>query len=66
MKVSTINIQYNDQGEVETYIMAFTIRKESISFDGQMKIPASEADLSNVIDVAKKKITDLVNQEQPE
>lgn len=51
--------------EIESYIVSFTSRKEESSLDGQIRISADEANLSNIIEVAKMKITDVVNEEQP-
>lgn len=65
MKFSSINISYDMNDEIESYIVSFTSRKEESSLDGQIRISADEANLSNIIEVAKMKITDVVNEEQP-
>ena len=61
MQFTSVNIVHNgDTKEVEYYIVSYSARTEKASMDGQIQVPGNEADLSNVLDVARQYMIELV------
>ena len=61
MQFTSVNIVHNEATkEVDYYIVSYSARTDKASMDGQIQVPGDKADLSNVLDVAREYMIELV------
>lgn len=60
-KFNSITMQYTEN-EVSRYIVSYDCISEEATINGQINISAKDADLSNILDIAKEKLTKIVNR----
>lgn len=61
MQFTNIAIGYNDDNEISYYIVQFTRNNQDGSLDGQIRVNATEALLGNVLEVAKVKMKEYID-----
>lgn len=59
-KFNSITMQYKDES-ISRYIVSYDCVSDDATINGQINISAKDADLSNILDVAKEKLTKIVN-----
>lgn len=62
MQFTSINIVHDyETGEIDYYIVSYTHQDNLTSINGQIQIDATDATLSNITEVARAKLIELVN-----
>lgn len=56
MQFTNISIGYNEENQIDYYIVQFTRNNQDGSMNGQVRVEADEATLANVLDVARSKM----------
>lgn len=61
MKFNSIHLVYDEETkEVDHYIVSYSAMNDQASMDGQISVPGDKANLSNVLDVTREYMVELV------
>ena len=61
MQFTNIAIGYDADNQIDYYIVQFTRNNQDGSMDGQVRVNADEATLANVLDVARAKMKEYID-----
>lgn len=61
MQFTNIAIGYDEDNNISYYIVQFTRNNQDGSMDGQVRVNADEATLGNILDVARTKMKEYID-----
>lgn len=61
MQFTNIAMGYDGDNNIDYYIVQFTRNNQDGSMDGQVRVNADEATLANVLDVARAKMKEYID-----
>lgn len=62
MQFTNVSIGYKEDGTIDYYIVQFTRNNQDGSMNGQVQINAEEATLADILDVARLKLKEYIEE----